>query len=88
MTLPSKMSQMDTRPLSHCGIFSKGASIFLKIWGVQQNQIAQFLLHQTLCFLCTNVFVNVTKICTCVLLSTMMKTFVCQFLSMRCCGGL
>ena len=28
VTLPFKMSWMDTRPLSTCGLFSKGASVF------------------------------------------------------------
>ena len=54
VTLPFKMSQMDTttKPLSHCGLFSKEASIF-KIWGFQQNHTAQSFLHQKLYSLCT-----------------------------------
>ena len=45
VTLPFKMSQMDTRPLSPCGLFSKEASIF-KIWGFQQNHIAVFFASE------------------------------------------
>ena len=67
LTMPFKMSQMNTRLLSYCSLFSKGASISFNIWGIEQIQIAQSFLHQTLCslwpFFYIFVYVNVNKMC-------------------------
>ena len=51
VTLPFEMSGI----LSHCGPFSKEASIFLDFW-FQQNQIAQSILHQKLYSICIIIF--------------------------------
>ena len=60
VTLPFKMSQMDTRPLSHCGLFLKETSIF-KIWGFQQNHIAVFFASEIILLMHNFFFLKSSK---------------------------
>ena len=54
VTLPFKMSWMDTRPLSTCGLFSKGASVFLILfWVFSKMRLLGLFCIRHLCSSCT-----------------------------------
>ena len=58
VTMPFKMSQMNTRLLSYCSLFSKGASISFNIWGIRQIQIAQYFFASDIMLLMA-IFLNI-----------------------------